>query len=319
MLNGKDDPIQRGALTVASWPRNAPAKAAWRGQVMRKMAGLLQDNDIPLSIRGRIVAALAVSGDSAVASLFRQMLVSNHAEVRQLGAIGCGAIKDEKTAGNLNELLYDEVPAPRLAACLALAAINTPQTMEMIAAALLHGHEDVRRAAGEALAHNKTEGHPILREGAEHEDLLVRRAAVYGLTLVKEPWAVELLERIQIEDDQWVVRSTAGQSLEALLRDNPYAPKPLPDPADTPWLITFASERGKGLGAGQAAWEMMKLALREGSESQRLAAMDHFRQSPSQAKSAIPILTEMLAEPNQDIREAAVHTLWQLHASGVDF
>jgi HEAT repeat protein len=285
---------------------------------MRNLASTINDNGLSLGLRGRVVTALATSGEAGVGALFQQLLASQHPDVRHLAALGSGLIQDENAAKDLEGLLYDPAPNVRRAACLALVSINTTISIEMVAGALLHGEEDVRRAAAEALSEHPEEGHPILKEGSEMEDLLVRRAVVYGIARIEEPWARELLEKMQLEDSQWVVRTAAGQAIEDLDKLGHFIPKPLQTPYETPWLITFASEQGMGIAPGEASWDMLKKALKEGNEDQKLAAMEHYQQSPNAAVSVVPDLYNILYGGDHEMREAAYNTLWQVSASGVE-
>jgi HEAT repeat protein len=282
------------------------------------MAATLNKDGLSLGVRARALTALATCGDPSVLTLFRQMLVSTSPEARQLGALGCGAVHDEKSIDDLNALLYDPVPNVCRAACLALVAIGNSAALEMVASALLQANEDVRRAAAEALSQYPEEGYPILREGATLEDLLVRRAVVFGMARVKEPWAKELLEKMQVEDSQWVVRTAAEQTLDALSKPDVHVPQQLPPLYQIPWLITFASERGMGIAPGKPAEDMLARALKEGNEDQRLAAMDVYRNVPSIAFSVVSDLYHVLYGSDEEMREAAFNTLWHLDAAGID-
>jgi HEAT repeat protein len=317
LADSNGEPLQTSLLKVGEWPSTASKNSAWKGAVMQALATSLKEANLSLGYKGRVITALALSGDSGVPALFRQLLSSPQHEVQLLGALGSGIVQDAKAATPLNELLYSPVPNVRRAACLALASINSTESIEMVAGALLQGEDDARRAAAEALSHNLDEGHPILKEGAQIEDLAVRRAVTYGLGWIKEPWARELLENLQLEDEQWMVRTTAGQVLELLDKPNQFTPKQLLDLPDTPWLITFASERGVGLAPGRASWDMLKIALSEGNEDQRLAAMEHYRQHPQEAKAVMPVLYNFLNGNDGEMREAAYHTLWHVGVSGI--
>ncbi len=315
----RDDVLQKALLSTGRWTRSAPKKATWRANVMRSLAGVINNQRLPLAVRGRALAALASSADPIVHSLFQQLLKSEHAEVRQLGALGAGAVQDEKTLHILEQMLHDPAPSVNRAACLALVAMDTKQSVQKASEALVHGNEDIQRAAAEALAHNPTDGHPLLQEGARaEEDLLVRRAVVYGLAQVKEDWAINLLREIQVEDSQWVVRSAAGEAIDKLVGLNPNAPKDLPVLADTPWLIAFAAERGMGVAPGQGAWDMLKTALKEGTPDQQLAAMYHYRLAPDEAKGVLPDLYKLMYGNDIELREAATNTLWHVQAAGIE-
>ena len=178
--------------------------------------------------------------------------------------------------------------------------------------ALSSDHGGVR-AVAEAFAHHPAEGHPILREGSEMDDLLVRRVAIHGLRLVDEPWARNILEEMQIEDGQWVVRNAAAQVVEELNALDPYIPRPLGQIEEMPWMIEFASERGVGVSEGKAIHEMLLRVLREGSPDQTHAALDILRRSGDDG--IFPAIYHLLYGEDQQIAEAAYNTLWHLAAT----
>lgn len=315
--NAKNEPLGSSLLNVGEWLSIASKNPVWKGAVLQALASALKEAHLSLGYKARVLTALAISGDAGIPALFQQLLTSPQHEVQLLGALGSGIVQDTKAATQLNELLYSPVPNVRRAACLALASFNTTESIEMVAGALLQGEDDARRAAAEALSQNVEEGHPILKEGAEMEDLSVRRAVTFGLGWIEEPWARGLLEKLQLEDEQWMVRTSAGQVIDALDKPSPFTPKHLDDLTNTPWLITFASERGMGLAPGSASWDMLKLALSEGNEDQRLAAMEHYRRHPQEAKAVMPVLVNFLNGNDGEMREAAYYTLWQVGSSGV--
>jgi len=315
----QSDPLKRGLLNMSNWPRYISKTAPWRDQILSRMADVLQQETLPLGLRTKVLSALAQSGESGISTLFQQMLKSEKHSVRWLGALGCGLILDENSVDPLGLLLlYDDSIFISRVACLALAVIDTNQSMELIARALLEGSEGVRRAAAESLAHHPREGHQILKEGTKMEDILVRRAVVYGLAQVNEPWAIDILEEMQIEESQWVVRNAATQTLEDIKMVNPSIPLPMPNIHEIPWLISFASERVMVISPGQSGWDMLATALREGNEDQRLAAMETYRFKPRKAKNIIPNLYQIMNGPEGVLREAAYYTLWQLSTSGID-
>ncbi|TAK11520.1 MAG: NACHT domain-containing protein [Anaerolineae bacterium] len=313
-----EDPLMRRTLIAALWPRHAASNAGWRANLLRTMAGLLQREDFALGLRLRLTAALAFSGEKSIGMLFKQMLGAPSTSVRFLGALGSGLTKNSKAVDSLAQLLYDPSPQMVRAAALALVAIGTDPALEAVTSALLQGDETLRKAAAEALANDANEGYAVLRDGATVDDLAVRRAVVFGLArLRRQAWAKELLETIQVEDGQWVVRNAAQQGLEMMAQFRLRVPTPQPPLHETGWLISFASQHGMGV-TEKSAWEVVGLALREGSEEQKLAAMDLLRQHPNAARNGLKDLYTTYYGPEGEMREAAYWTLWQVGAAGVD-
>ena len=108
----------------------------------------------------------------------------------------------------------------------------------------MQGEEEVRQYAAEAMANDPFEGQAMLKEGLSMDDILLRRAVVFGLKRVKENWAVQMLESIQINDSEWVVRNAASEALNSMVSSNPHIPRPLPSPSESAWLIEFAGKQG---------------------------------------------------------------------------
>jgi HEAT repeat protein len=316
LLKNEDPVLERPLLTVARWMREAPRDAAWRGKIMAGLARVLQGEDRPRGLRGQAMAALALCGDPGAATFFRQSLQSMSFELIPLAALGCGVIRDGKAL----ELLSTTMSAPSLSArravCLALVAIGSTPAMEAVAHTLLSGDDDLRHAAAEALANDPDEGYAMLRDGATLKDILVRRAVVYGLSRVDEPWALEILRQMQLEDDQWIVRTAATEVLDSKTPPiDPRLPHPLSPPSETPWLIEFAGRYGMGISPGVPATDLLIKALKDGSIEERLGALNYLRHTPSEG--VIKNMYEAVHSNDSELREAAYQTIWELASGGV--
>ncbi len=187
--------------------------------------------------------------------------------------------------------------------------------MEAVADTLLHGDEDLRRAAAEALANNMEEGQPTLKEGTTLSDVMVRRAVVYGLRRVQKPWSTETLQHVQVTDTQWVVKDAATQALDEMEQPNPRLPRSIPELTETPWLIAFAGERGIGISPGKPALDLLLLALKEGKEEQKLAALEYLARNIPDI--ALPAISQIYASTQGDLRESAFNALWHYASAGV--
>lgn len=308
-------PMHRPMLTAARWLRDAPRSAPWRGKVMAALAELLQTEGIPLSLRGQALAAFVLSDDPGVPALFRQFMGTLSFELISLLALGLGAIGDAKSVKILEGVLTAPSVSSRRAACLALMGIGTNAAMEAVAHALLSGDEDLRRAAAESLANDPKEGHAMLKDGVTMSDILLRRAVVYGLARVGEPWALELIEKLRMEDDQWVVRNSATEVIEGMNAANdPRIPRALKPPSESPWLIEFAGTQGVGISPGAPATDLLMTALKTGKSEERLAALAYLKQKPSDG--IVKALYGAMYSDDSELREAAYQTLWEIGSTG---
>jgi HEAT repeat protein len=308
-------PMHRPLFAAARWLRDAPRNAPWRGKLFGALAALLQTEGIPLNLRGQAMAAFAVSNDPGVTTLFRQFSTTLKFELVQLSLLGAGAMRDQKAVPILERAMEAPSQSVRRAACMALVAIGTNEALETVAHTLLNGDENIRRAAAEALANDPAEGHAMLRDGITINDILLRRAVAYGLGRVNERWAVEALQKIQIEDDQWVVRNAATEVLESKTSAGSRAPYKLKAPSESPWLIEFAGKQGMGISPGVPATNILLLALKSEDSNTRLAALPYLKYTPNEG-----VLTELYAAMYKDdpeLREAAYNILWELGTSGI--
>ncbi|HIE57148.1 MAG TPA: NACHT domain-containing protein, partial [Anaerolineales bacterium] len=249
LLTDTVDPLYRGALIAGRWLRDIPDDTTWQKPILQHLANLLQRDALPLNFRGRVLACLVTSNTPGMETMFRHLLRSPKDDVAQLAALGCGFLQDTQSVGELTQIAGYPTLAGQ-AACLSLINIGTQPAIETAASILLSGDELLRRAVAEAFAFHPEEGYEILRDGSTLDDLLVRRSSIHGLRLIEEPWALKILEEMQIEDGQWVVRNAAAQVVEELHALDPYIPRPLTAPENLEWLIEFASEREMGVSPG---------------------------------------------------------------------
>jgi len=307
------DPLHRGESFVGSWLGEIPLDAAWRRIILAKLSTLLNNDKLPLGVRARFLTALARVKDPDIATLFRLMLKSAAISVRQLAALGSGYRRDTQAVEPLIQLLNDQ-PAVSRAACLALVNIGTQPALEAIASALLQGSEELRHAAAEAFANHPDEGHPTLREATTIDDLLVRRCAISGLRRIREPWAIQILEEMQIEDAQWVVKNAAAQAVEEIHNPDRHIPQALTSLAELPWLISFAAGRGVGVSPGEPARKMLIQALEQGNSEEQLAALYQIQRRGM--VGVFPAIFNPLFSDDLELRESAFNTLWHLAACG---
>jgi hypothetical protein len=310
-----DDILHTNHLLISRWLQVAPKNRAWRTIILRTLTSILQKERETISLAAKIIAAMAFSGDIGVSIYFRQLLKSDHANLKQLAALGCGILADKKAIEDLNQLIQVQSPTINRSACLALAAIGDKKSLEILASSLLNGSEEIRRYAAEALANNPLEGLPALKEGSSMDDLLVRRSVVFGLIRVNQPWAIKIVENLQLEDNEWVVRNAAIQAFDELQRKVSYAPSHLPDMTETQWLINYADKLGTTVAPGKPAEQLVYKALINGSPDEKLYAMDYLRMSCD--PSTKELIYSAYINNSGDFRDIAYYTLWLMALAGI--
>jgi len=266
-----DDLWRTRLRTAARWAALAPADASWRNGVMALLARAFLDPALPTRVREQLAEALLRTGDPGLPVFMRQALQHRSEDVRVVAARVIGRLRGRADLAALAGALADPAEKVRTAAAFALGNVGTPAAIRHLTQALKEGGETLQVEAARGLAHAGEDGWQVLREAMAAEDLLVRRAAVYGLGEVKAPWSRELLEQAAREDDQWIVRSAAAALVETeAARLAPLAPPPVV--SEMGWLITWMAERGEGVGMGEAAFGPLLRALEEGEPAIRRAA-----------------------------------------------
>lgn len=310
----QEDLLQRDLIIAGRWLKKASENQPWTAALLRHIALVLQKSHLPFNLRARLLYELAQTDNSGVPTLLRQLLEDSQPAIRQLAALGLGYLRDAKSIEPLGKLISDRSPGVARSALLALVAIGQKASLETVAYTLLNAEEGLQKAAAEALANDLEEGQPTLKEASELEDARVRRAVVYGLGRVRQPWAVERLAKLAAEDKQWVVQDAANQALQTIQNLHPRTPRPLPALPQTAWLIAFAGARGMGVAPGKPAYEMLRKAVTEGDEDQRVAAIYYLGWS-ADANAILPIY-QIYFSSQGELREAAYNALWNMAACG---
>jgi HEAT repeat protein len=314
-LEPSDDLLETDLFTCARWLRESPERMTWRAKVLRALASIASDQLRSYGLRLRAVHALTYSRDSSVAILFRRLLGSEIPSSRVLGALGLGGLSDENSIQNLRKAAYEDPSMHvRQAACLGLVGIGTESALEALGQILLEGDEDIRLASAEALACHLDEGYSMLQDAVEMDNLLTRRAAVFGLARVPERWALEILDKVVVEDEQWVVRGAAAEAAERR-RNPPWKVIPPPEEiSEIPWLVEFAAREGLGVAPGRAALEMLRRALNRGTPEEQLAALETIIFAGGDELNLE--LTHALHAEEPHLRDAAFEAIWRLKAAG---
>ncbi len=315
LLSQQDEMLDRNKLSAGRFLRDAPRQAPWRAKVMSALVELIK-TDKPVALRMQAVASIAISEDQAGAMLFRQLLQLSDKDIRCMAVLASGAIRDNKSTDQLIALIGDLNPQVRHAACLALVSIGTAQSLEAVARALLRGDEDLRRAAAESLANNRVEGHAALMEGSSAKDILLRRAVVYGLARLHEKWVTEILEKIQVEDEQWVVRNAAVEVLESRTKVSPRVPRKLQPPHEAPWLIEIAGKYGVGIAPGAPTTDLLLRALKSEKEEERLAALGYLKYMPSESVMS-GLFQVFFSTDDAPMKETIFLILWEFALGGI--
>ena len=292
-------------MRACSWLPYLKNSSSEEQNLLRSVTKEIYKNPIYL-IKLRFTIALARSGNPNTGTIFRHLLKTADTDTKRAAAFGVGYIQDLASVPLLINQLRNPFPAS-VSACYALGRIASPKALEAIAYELLHGNELLRRAAAESLSQNRSEGHPALREGIAMDDLLVRYAVVHGLSLINESWAIDLLDKLRIDENEWVVRDLAQHVFETFETGSPYLPTPQPPAHKSAWLHTFTTQHDLTVVSPQTALDLLLTALEKGTVEQKQAALSYIRRLF--LTDHIPSLLKLLDDPNPEIIQQAALTL----------
>ncbi|MCS7070281.1 MAG: HEAT repeat domain-containing protein, partial [Anaerolinea sp.] len=207
-LQTPPDVIFSHLFEMARWVAYASPDESWRGEILRDLGNLLIAPNLYPALRERAAAALIETREKSALIVFRRAVRSANPTLRRLACLGMGALGDLEALKDLTQLpRTDPSPEVQWAAAMALGAIGTAEAFEAMIAALEVDSEPLLQAIAEAFALHPDEGYPILLDASRHEDMMLRRAAVFGLRRVQTTWALIELYRRFLEDTEWYVRS----------------------------------------------------------------------------------------------------------------
>jgi len=317
-LRRPDDVFRMRLRTLSSWIKEAPEDASWRDGAMAGLARSFLQSRYPARIRQELAEALAETRMPGIAYLFKQALQHPDAGVRRAAVMGLTKTAGDSDLPALEAALTDKDPAVQEAAVRGLAYLGTDAATRLLARLLVDGDETLSLVAAEALARCGAEGADLLHQTLELEDMMSRRAGVYGLARIG---ARPLLEKAAREDDQWIVRSAAVAALDELEEQEKTSGVAPPLEIDQlPWLISWAAARGEGVGLGDAALHMLRRALTEGDAPTRAAAARALAQV-GRPDDVEPLRTA-LATTDRQVIDAVLEALAQIserHALSIEF
>ncbi|HWQ03851.1 MAG TPA: HEAT repeat domain-containing protein [Longilinea sp.] len=310
------DPLQKQLLLVGRILAVTPPNSKLRTQIMRRIMGEIQDEKLLFGTRARLLTACVISNDPSIVVLLRQWLNAPSNMLRRLAALGCGLLKDTKSVGDLTNLLSDADFRTHSTAGLALISIPGDAALHEVALALSHGVETLRHAVAEGLALQPGQaGIELLKDAAAMDDLLIRRAVVFGLAILRTPWSFEMLSKMAVEDAQWVVRNAAAQALEQLQQPDPNIPTPLAPFWKSSWLITFAGKHGLGVSPDEPPIKLLSLALESGTEEDCIMALQYL--DLCDGAEAQTMVEKLITNRDEDLSEKALQSLWRFSVAGL--
>lgn len=306
-LSRQPDLLFQNLMDLATWMPCTPQESAWRGEVFKRLAAaLLAPSQFPV-LREWAAAALVSTRDRNALHILRQATRSTDPDIRALGCIGLGAMGDNEAIRDLRPMLEDDEMHVQQAAALALGALGSEYAVEIMVDGLYHGEENLRQAVAEALAAIPDPGHTILHQAAESDDMMARRAAVFGLARIRTAWALTDLYRRLLEDDQWYVRSAAEQVFASARPETREAATAHPPVEALDWIADWLEEHQVEIVEDQDSRQLLVHLLDQGDPAYQIAAA--YTLAYTGYVNAIPALYEKLVEESDDVRSASYAAL----------
>ncbi len=309
-LQGTPDVLHEHVLALTHWLRYMGDTAEWRKELLKYLGALFVSENQFSIVRERVAAALLTSGDRGAAVIFRHALKNPMPDVRLLGCLGVGVLRDAAALDDLARLVVqDEDDDVRVAAALGMGAMNRDDAL-LTLVDVLDVSEDraVRRAVAEGLAAYPETGYLTLWDAVHSKDYLLRRTAVFGLGRIQKDWALIKLNEVFLEDDQWFVRSAVQDVFHILYEESVRSLQPYPTPERVHWLAEWA--RSAVQDEEREAQPLLEQALEQGDDLVRALALMTAGQLGE--VSLLDHLYRALLDPHPAIRDSAYRGLGRL-------
>jgi hypothetical protein len=272
-LEAAPDVLYSNVTGVARWLAYTMDNVEWRPALLKQLGNMfIAPNQYPL-IRERVAAALVGSRDRNSLVVFQRALKSPDSDLRRLACLSVGVMREPTAINVLARWMEDKESDVQLSAALALGAIGTDEALEQMVVALTSGSEALRQVVAEAFAAIPDEGYPVLYDAITDEEMMLRRAAVFGLRRIRAPWAIIAIYRAFLEDEQWYVRSAAQEAFLGMQETEFSNLRGYPMPESIPWLREWMSRQGEEGAAASAEEAMINVLYDKSPLMQAVSAM----------------------------------------------
>lgn len=311
-----DQPLRQDHFLALTWLKQTVKGDPLRDKIFRQTARLLQDVSLPVGLRHRFLLPLIQTHDPTIASMLSYFSFSKEESIRQISAFGLGILNEEKYVPVLARLSKDPSLQVQKVACLSLNKIWTASAQSVLLDAVFTADESVRNLTGELFSRHDPDGHQILQELTTTDNSLARKAAIFGLAHIQEPWGNELLVKMSIEDTQWIVRDAAKFILEHPLPTTTFSPRKRIPVLENSWIIQKAEACNMILLNDEMPNELLFTILEKDLLDDKRLAAKYLSSQPT--IKFIEQLKEISQNPQSDFREEAVNVLFCLRKRGLN-
>jgi hypothetical protein len=317
VASAESDPLSTNIFILARWLKNNPGNAKWKTRVMRDLVEILKSDTRPYIQRARAMAACIHSDQEGLPQLFTKLFSTRQTEILPLIALGGGLIGDENTGEKLVSMLSAPSMEQNMSACMALVAIGSKESLEVITHVITTGDEKLARLAAEAFAAKPELSSDFFRNSLNSNNVTTRYAVVCALGKINEKWANPLLSKLSTEDPQWMVRNTALNLFEYRQKGSPFIPKPLPPIESADWATALASRLNVTVMPGELSKDFLMKAIADGTDDEKQAVLEYFRCLPVMDEKVTNSVKTIVSTQPRPMQDAAAYTLWFFSMAGI--
>jgi HEAT repeat protein len=314
-LANRDAPLYRDLLVVEKWLKQTNKADPLREKIFRSTAKLLQDHSLSTGLRLRFILDLIQTNDPTIPSLFSYFANQSDPSLRRISAFAFGTINDPKGVPILVKLSKDADNEVQKLSCLSLNRIWNQSAQSALVDIIFNADEELRCLVCQIISMHQPEGYQILQELAETDNYLARKAAVSGLVLVDEPWVPILLEKMSIQDTQWVVRDAAKFAVEHPLPKSIFIGKKHITAHEDPRILNLSDEMKIELPSKGLPTDLLYQVLENKDLADQGIALEYLLMQPD--AKLIKKLVNYSVDSNSALRETATNALYQLSKAGI--
>jgi HEAT repeat protein len=232
-------------------------------------------------------------------------------------ALGSGLVGETQTGEKLVEMLAAPSVDQNMSACMALVAIGSKESLEVVTHVITSGDEKLARLAAEAFAAKPELSSEFFRNSLNSNNVITRYAVVCALGKINDKWVNSLLGKLSTEDPQWMVRNTALNLSEYRQKGSPFIPKPLTPIESADWANALATRLNVTVMPGELSKDFLMKAIQQGSAEERQAVLDYLRVLPAPDNKVIQSITTIVEKEMRPLQDAGAYALWFLSMAGM--
>lgn len=280
----------------------------WKNEVLKQLNSIITRKDIAFSLRVRLLPIFWKGKPAQTIKYFQYLLTTSTQDIQRIALLGLAPYtKLQPVLDIIKPFLSDSDTSVKLTALIVFSTSTLASSLDLLMDTLISGSEVERFCAAECLAYRPDDGYSVLKETLQVEDLLIKRAGVFGLSQVREEWSEDLLRSTTILDGEWLVKNAAAQALEVITHPQLFLPSKQVPPSQSPWLIKFASKLGRGIPAGSFPMELLMQAAASSEPTYVHNALEYL--SHVQDSSLQQLLQKCILNENFRIQDHASYLM----------